>query len=201
MVTLQIHRQTRYDASQTHQETITTHKHINMHSNKLGAEDSLYAVLSLMEEKSQSQAIELLLPHLNDNARKHGSRIWRRMHQNTTPSTTSFEYICECVSAQTGISDIPKSKTRIRENVLSRYLVMYCMVQEYVKEGTLSLTSLGNMFERCLTHATIIHGVRQIENMYATDAEVRRMLNEISECLIHYGLHCTSEQIKKIKRL
>lgn len=172
-----------------------------MHSDKLGAEDSIYAVLSLIPDHHKMEAIELLLPHFNPNAKKYGSRIFRRMNEHLQPSMDSFEYICECVSAQTGIVNIPTSGSRIKEKVISRYLVMYCMNQEYVKQGMMSLVSLGKMFERCLTHSTIIHGVSQIENMYATDAELRRMLNEIADCLCEYGLTCTKDQIKTIRVL
>jgi chromosomal replication initiation ATPase DnaA len=172
-----------------------------MHSDKLGAEDAIYAVLSMLPDNHKMEAIELLLPHFNQNARKYGSRIFRRMNEHTKPSSESFDYICECVSAQTGIINIPKTNSRIKEKVISRYLVMYCMVQEYVKQGMMSLQSLGNMFERCLTHSTIIHGVSQIENMYATDVELRRMLNEIADCLCEYGLTCTKEQIQTIRIL
>lgn len=201
MVTLPIHRQTRYDADEALQKIVTSNKYSNMSTDSLNSEESFYALLNFIPVSEHNNAIELLMPHLNASSRKVASRIYSQLNVSLADSSVAFLQICECVSSHTGVLNIPTTIGRQRNKVLSRYIVMYCMVQQYVNERQLSLQAVGRLFSKQFHHCTIIHSIKQLENLYATDVNIRQMMDDIAECLAEYGLFQIKQNLKSIRIL
>jgi len=89
-----------------------------------------------------------------------------------------YEYIIGTVSLY---YDIPvetmKKKTRKQEVVFARQLSFY-LGKQYTK---LSLYSLGKFFDK--DHATVLHGIKMIENFMFSDRTIRLEIQELNKII------------------
>jgi len=89
-------------------------------------------------------------------------------------------YISEVVSRYFGISkaDISK-KTRNREILQPRQITHY-----FAKQKTNdSLTSIGRQIGE-KDHATVLHSIKTVNNLYSTDKTYRKYVDDISRLLM-----------------
>lgn len=90
----------------------------------------------------------------------------------------NFEMITEAVTAYFNMTpDIIFTKNRMRQISDVRQIIMYLTK----KLTDMSLKNIGTKFGR--THATVIHGCRNIEDRLAFDAELRNTIDEIKASL------------------
>lgn len=94
-----------------------------------------------------------------------------------TAREISIEYIQKVVCDYYGITvDLMKSKTRRREVVQTRQIIMY-----FAKQYTnCSLASIGQMCGN-KDHATVLHACKTVKNLLETDKTIRSQLEEIDK--------------------
>ena len=86
---------------------------------------------------------------------------------------------------------------RRTENVIARYIVMYCINQR----SKLQLREIGNYFALYVDHATVLHGIRSTENTMSISKTFTSMVNAIltewDEVL--YGSPAEDEVVEQIE--
>lgn len=170
-----------------------------MSPNSLSIEQSIYRLIELTPEEHRHELFTILLPHFNVTARRISVRIYNKLSDQLQDDSAIFEIVCDCVSNNTGIIDIPNTRTRKHIVKLSRHMVQFCMVHELVNEGMMSLTALGKLFHGCPAHSSMIYAEKNIGNLYATDINVFNMMNSIAECLSAKGYTRTQLKLQSIK--
>ncbi len=87
--------------------------------------------------------------------------------------------------------------TRRNENVMSRYIIMYCIKVR----SKLHLREIGDYFVLYVDHATILHGIKTIKDTMSISetftAMVNAILSEWDEVL--YGSPAEDEVIEQIE--
>ena len=65
--------------------------------------------------------------------------------------------------------------TRRNENVMSRYIIMYCIKER----SKLQLREIGDYFALYVDHATILHGIKTIKDTMSISKTFTSMVNAI----------------------
>jgi chromosomal replication initiation ATPase DnaA len=170
-----------------------------MSTTELNPTNSIYELMDLIPADKQSTALSIILPHLNYKSRQICIRIHNKLQSVNLDEEHTFKVICDLVSAHTGVLDIANTHTRKKKEVLSRYMVMFFMREEFVNEGLMSLQYLGRLFKTCIAHSIVIYATSQIQNLYATDKDIRDIMNDIAQSLADLGYTRPITKLKNIK--
>ena len=170
-----------------------------MSTTELSPRNSIYELMELIPQEKQSTALSIILPHLNYKTRQVCIRINNKLQSINLDEEHTFNIICDLVSAHTGVLNISSTYSRKKKEVLSRYLVMFFMKEEFVNEGLMTLQYLGKLFKTSVAHSIVIYGSLQVQDLYATDRQVRDMMNDIAQSLADLGYTRPINKLKKIK--
>ena len=83
------------------------------------------------------------------------------------------EHVCNVTDIH---KDAVEMKTRKREIVKARQLICF-FAKEYTDK---SLSVIGDFIGK-FDHTTVLHGVKTIKNLYETDKETKKQVNELTE--------------------
>ena len=150
--------------------------------------NSIDALLALVPSKDQKKALVAIYPMLNSDAQSMVTLRLARYDERDKSIDDTFKAICECVSLITGLNDIHTTTSRRRDDVMARQMVIYCACAELVNTRKLTLNQVGSYFAKKYSHALVIHSRQNIANLYTTDADIRRTMDDVADCLHNNGL-------------
>lgn len=109
-----------------------------------------------------------------------------------------FALACNCVATVTGVKRIAQRLDKRADVVLSRYYVIYIMLEELHQFAFITYGKVGKMFDKQLNHASIIHARQKLQGYLESDPMVRRDMRDIAQMLTKHGHWRTLEALERI---
>ena len=157
---------------------------------------SIDTVLAMMPSKEHKKALIALYPMLDQKHQLEADTRIAMFDERDKSIDDTFIAICDCVSLITGVSHIPLTTSRRRNEVMARQMVIFCACSELVATRKLTLKLVGAYFDKHFSHALIIHCRKSIADLYTTDVIIKKQMDAIALCLYQNGLIQTSLCLK-----
>lgn len=158
-------------------------------------------------EKDQTQRLlSKLLPLVSSKYYKEiNHALLKLMHDDEvtreaivrTPAEL-FDLACKCVGMVTGVKDVAHRLDKRSDAVLSRYYVMFVMVEELHRFAFITYGKVGRMFDKKLNHASVIHGLHILQAYLESDPLVRRDMDDIARLMSKHGHWRTLDALERI---
>jgi hypothetical protein len=150
--------------------------------------NSIDSLLTLVPSKDHKKALLTIYPMVSSDLQSMVSLRLAKYDELDKSIDDTFKTICECVSLITGVNNITSNSSRKRSEVMARQMVVFCACSELVATRKLTLKSVGAYFDKHFSHALIIYSRQSIANLYTTDTDIRRTMDDIVDCLHLNGL-------------
>lgn len=109
-----------------------------------------------------------------------------------------FDIACKCVGEVTGVKDVAHRLDKRSDAVLSRYYVIYVMLEELHQFAFITYGKIGRMFDKQLNHASVIHARQVLQSYLESDEMVRRDMDDIARLLTKHGHWRTLDALDRV---
>jgi chromosomal replication initiation ATPase DnaA len=109
-----------------------------------------------------------------------------------------FDIACKCVGMVTGVKDVAHRLDKKADVVLSRYYVMFVMLEEMHRFAFITYGKVGSMFDKKLNHASVIHARHMLQSYLESDEMVRQEMEAIARLLTKHGHWRTLEALERV---
>jgi hypothetical protein len=150
--------------------------------------NSIDSLLILVPSKDHKKALLAIYPMVSSDLQSMVTLRLAKYDERDKSIDDTFKAISECVSLITGLNNIHTTTSRRRDDVMARQMVIYCACAELVNTRKLTLSQVGSYFAKKYSHALVIHSRQNIANLYTTDVDIRRTIDDIADCLHLNGL-------------